>query len=160
MTRLLPARLGVLLAGCALFGGCRPGSAPAPPMPPPDSPAVSAQVLIRSASGREVGPEAVVTAETLREFAPAPEDVAAATQGFRALGFETGAFVGISFSITGPAERFEEAFGVRLRRSDRRGIRTADGSDELPLDGLPDDLAALVTAVTFVPPPDFGPGAP
>jgi hypothetical protein len=45
---------------------------------------------------------------------------------------------------------------MRLEERDG-GVRTADGRLELPLEALPADVAALLQAVTFTPPPDFGP---
>ena len=36
-------------------------------------------------------------------------------------------------------------------------VRTARGTLELSLEGLPDEAARRIQAVTFTPPPDFGP---
>jgi hypothetical protein len=57
-----------------------------------------------------------------------------------------GDMVGNSFSITAPESTFERVFGTR-----------GAGSLELPLHALPKTLTDHVEAVTFTPPPDFGP---
>jgi hypothetical protein len=109
-----------------------------------DDAPLSALVVLRPGPGRELGDRGPVTAETIGEYLPSPEAVAAAQAAFAALGFEASAAVGPSFSITALRSRFEQVFG------------TADGL-ELPLDRLPADVRPLVQAVTFTPPPDFGP---
>ena len=68
-------------------------------------------------------------------------------------GFTTGDWAGISFSVTGPRDLFEETFEVELGKDHRPGIDVL----ELPLTGLPDTLAGAVDSVAFSPPPDFGP---
>ena len=122
---------------------------------------VSAQVVLRSASGRRVGGEAAITAETIREFAPSQDTVARATEAFAAMGFKVGPMIGISFSITAPVDAFEKVLRTRLRLAERGGVEAVEedgsGSYELPLDSLPEQIADLVETVTFTPPPDFGP---
>jgi hypothetical protein len=67
---------------------------------------------------------------------------------FREAGFKLGPYVGISFSISGPTQLFERFFRTRL---------AALKSYELPLNSLPKEVASMIEAVTFTPPPDFGP---
>jgi hypothetical protein len=74
---------------------------------------------------------------------------------FRAAGFQTGPLVGISFSIAGPVERFEEFFQVRAVRQGPQPFPT----DELPLSSLDPALREHIDAVLFTKPPAFGPGA-
>lgn len=121
-----------------------------------DQEVISAQVVLRSASGRAPDGESTITAATLAEFAPAPEAVARAVEGFREKGFEVGSAVGNNFSITAPAGTFERVFGAPVHRTERGGLAGPDG-ETLRLDELPDSLSGLLAAVTFVPPPDFGP---
>jgi hypothetical protein len=89
--------------------------------------------------------------------------VNAARQAFAKLGFEVGPFFGNSFSITAPVGTFERVFGVRLQGSARTGIAAVDqaggASLELPVHRLPTEVARDIQAVTFTPPPDFGPTA-
>lgn len=101
---------------------------------------ISAQVVLRAK-----GP---ITAATLSANQPQKKAVEAARELFREAGFELGPYVGISFSISGSRSLFEEYFGTRL--DELRGY-------ELPLDSLPKEVAALMEAVTFTPPPAFGP---
>ncbi len=121
-----------------------------------DREVISAQVVLRSASGRAPDGASAITAATLAEFAPAPEAVARAVEGFRESGFQVGSAVGNSFSITAPAGTFRRVFGVPVHRTDRGGLAGPDG-ETLRLDDLPAALSGLLAAVTFVPPPDFGP---
>lgn len=74
-----------------------------------------------------------------------------AQKHFAEQGFEVGPFVGISFSIAAPPDRFRETFG---------GAEPPKGGGELPLDTLPDELRESVQAVATDEPPAFGPGNP
>jgi hypothetical protein len=122
---------------------------------------VSAQVVLRPASGKPPDGQAIITAETLKDFLPSPETVATVPAAFSALGFDVGPVVGNGFSLTAPVERFEEVFQVRLQRQGNGSIQALgeEGARhfELPLHALPRHLAEKLVAVTFTPPPDFGP---
>lgn len=131
-------------------------------MNPKKTQVLSAEVLLKSASGKRVTGKSVITAETLKDYAPSQETVTAARNGFANLGYQTGSMVGISFSITAPVSVFEHTFRVKLREGKKGGIEVVrSGSPiglELPIDSLPAALQSLVTSITFTPPPDFGPG--
>ncbi len=129
-------------------------------MPPKEN--LSAQVALRPASGKAFNPQTAITSENIADYLPAPETVEAARKGFAAAGFEVSNPVGMSFSITGPAGLFEKVFKVKLVADDRGGIKVTDGKGgdqtyELPVESLSNDLRQSVAAVTFSPPPDFGP---
>jgi hypothetical protein len=121
---------------------------------------LSAQVALKPASGRSIDGHTVITSENIREYLPSPETVRAAQRAFVDAGFDVASPVGTSFSITAPASTFEKVFKVRLE-SDARGsarVASTDKTDyELPLSGLAESLRKIVIAVTFSPPPDFGP---
>ena len=110
---------------------------------------VSAQVVLRAGSGRPLDGKAAITTDQLESFAPAPEAVVQVQRVFREAAFEVGPMVGNSFSIAAPASTFERVFKTRLTMPPR--------TLELPLRALPNNVARLVEAVTFTPPPDFGP---
>lgn len=122
---------------------------------------VSAQVLLRSASGRVLDGDVAITSANVGDYAPAPEDVLVAQRALRGAGFEVGAMIGISFSITAPAPHFEDVFGVPLRVGHDGGVRRQDidASDsselELPLRSLPPEVRAVVSAITFTPPAEL-----
>jgi hypothetical protein len=121
---------------------------------------ISAQVIVRSRSGKRVGPEVPITSANIAEYAPAPEVFAAAADAFRAAGFEVGPAVGISFSVTGPLSRFERYFDTRLHVDERGavarlGARPPPGGLELPLNALAPALARNIDAVVFTPPADL-----
>lgn len=124
---------------------------------------ISAQVVLRSRTEKVAGGSDVVTSDTVGDYEPAPETAARAAESFERLGFTVGPVVGSSFSISAPRKLFEDVFKTDIaaalrRRAKAKPTRRA-ASNELPLDRLPTQLAALVTAVTFTPPPDFGPGS-
>ena len=122
---------------------------------------VSAQVVLPSASGKATNGETIITSENIQDFAPSPETVARASEAFAAAGFDVGEMVGISFSISATVSTFEQVFQTRLRQNEQGGVEAVQeddsGSYELPLKSLPESLASLIVAVTFTPPPDFGP---
>jgi hypothetical protein len=110
-------------------------------------PLVSAQVLLTPASGR-LPADREITAANVAAFTPDPATAAATAAAFAAAGFEVGALVGASFAITARRSVFDRFFGTTAA-----GAR----SGEVPLAHLPHDLRRAVQAVTFPPPPDFGP---
>jgi hypothetical protein len=124
-------------------------------------PVLSAQVVLRSASGKPADGGAAITAATIGEYLPSPEVVAGAKQAFARRGFQVGEVVGNSFAITASGEAFEKLFHARFRRGERGEVTVQGRSEseryELPLGRLPEEIARFVVAVTFSPPPDFGP---
>lgn len=124
-------------------------------------PSVSAQVLLRSASGRTLDGDVAITSANVGDYAPAPEAVLLAQRALREAGFEVGAMIGISFSIAAPARHFEDVFGVPLRVGHDGGVHRQDvdvsgGSElELPLRPLPPEVRAVVSAITFTPPAEL-----
>jgi hypothetical protein len=117
-----------------------------------ESPTVSAQVLLRPASGRRIGGRDEITSENIRDYAPPADAVALARRTFEADGFEVGPLVGVSFSIAAPVSRFERVFKTPITVEGRSSL-------ELPLDALPEPLRRVIETVTFERPVDFGPGS-
>lgn len=115
----------------------------------PADPIVSAQVLLKPASGVRPA-DAEITARNIAALAPAGDDVDAVVAAFSKAGLEIGAVVGLGFSITGPRSTFDRVFGTQS---------AGESPGELPLDRLPARVRRGVSAVTFPPPPDFGPGS-
>ena len=106
-----------------------------------------------------------ITSEVVGSFMPSPAAVEAATSFFAKEGFDVGDAVAISFSITGPRSLFEKLFGQKLeiersRGGEPRSVRLDSGSLEFNLSVLPKSISQNLRAVTFTPPPDFGPGNP
>ena len=77
----------------------------------------------------------------------------------RDMGFEVSKCVGNSFAISGNVRLFESCFGTKLRESDGGGVQFAGDGDELAAERLAATLRDQIAAVTFMPPPDFGPGS-
>ncbi|MFL5980301.1 MAG: hypothetical protein ACJ74D_05425 [Gaiellaceae bacterium] len=113
---------------------------------------LSATVLLRPAGGGSAADYA--TAETADRLLPDPQAAEQAQAYFRDAGFDVTAAFGPTFSIVASRELFERTFATRLKGADREGVTTEEGAFELP---LPADLGEAVEAVTFTPPPDFGP---
>jgi hypothetical protein len=112
-------------------------------------PVVSAQVLLRPKGG-VLPRDADLTAANINAIRPAPEAVAAVTRTFAAAGFEIGVVVGLSFSITARRSAFDAYFGI---------ANAGAQPGEVPLDRVPAAARHAVAAITFPPPPDFGPGS-
>lgn len=120
---------------------------------------VSAQVMLPAASGAHPGSEIRITSENIQKWTPSPETVAHVSEKLRKMGFKVGKCVGNSFSITGPARLFESSFQTKLQEDPKAGLTFDGDSHELPKSKIPSALRGEIAAVTFTPPPDFGPGA-
>lgn len=119
--------------------------------------------MLLAPGGRSPGADTAVTAENVHEYTPDPERAEAARRAYAEAGFEVGEVVGNSFSITAPAGTFEKVFKVKTSRGETEGVKArartgGEAGYELSLDDLPAGLSRGVAAVTFTPPPDFGPG--
>ena len=130
-------------------------------MSPKKEKTISAQVILRPASGKSVTGQDAITSDNIRDFMPSPESFEAAAQSFAAAGFEVSAAGPTGFSITAPASTFEKVFNTNVREREGGGVEAVRKDEratfELPLRGLSRDLSRHVEAVTFTPPPDFGP---
>jgi hypothetical protein len=119
---------------------------------------VSAQVVLAAAGGARPGPRTHITTENIHEWIPSAETTARVSGELRDMGFEVGEPVGNNISIAGPVRLFEAVFGTKLRDADG-GVQFVNGY-ELAAEKIPRALRRQIVAVTFTPPPDFGPGAP
>jgi hypothetical protein len=125
----------------------------------PSDDVLSALVIVRAASGRQLATADAIDASNLAEHAASPTAVSALQQAYGARGFDVGPFVGISFAIAARRSQFEREFGVLLSVG-RDGAVTvrrqgrAPGS-ALPLDRLPASLREYIETVTFTPPAEF-----
>lgn len=116
---------------------------------------ISAQVSLKPKSGTMPKPESI-TSENLELFMPDATRASQTRAHFEILGFEVGALVGNSFSITAPRKTFEQCFHAKIEYKNQHA-NLKDGSLELPVIDLPDEVQATVQAVSFSAPPDFGP---
>jgi hypothetical protein len=122
---------------------------------------IAAEVLLRPASGAAITGNTIITSETIANYRPAPESGQLAAQFFRDQGFEVSPITGIGFTIRGTAARFSELFKTTLIGDTTIGIQAMSDasttSEALPLNALPSSVTDSISAVTFSPPPDFGP---
>jgi hypothetical protein len=120
-----------------------------------DDDVLSAEVVLHGPAGRRA---AAVSAADLAEHQPDPATAAGVRRWFQERGFAATDVHGISLTLTGPRRLFDDTFGTRLAGG---GARPGVDVVELPTPAdLPGHLAAAVDAVTFSPPPAFGPGSP
>jgi hypothetical protein len=121
---------------------------------------LSAQVIVRPAVPRQRG-AGPPTVDNVAEFLPAPDAAQAVQRELTKAGFVVGPLIGNSFSITGPSAAVERFFRVRVRSSAKRGIEAVGKRGTISLElgrgQLPPAVAKFVEAVTFTPPPAFGP---
>jgi hypothetical protein len=146
-------RCGTAAAGTPLVGREEP-------MTQKNQEIISAQVILRSASGKPLDPQTPITSSNIGEYTPSATTVAAARSAFTNAGFDVGNVVGNNMSITAPVTTFESFFKTHVRYEQGRGMVAASNglaSQELPVRHLPSEVLNLVEAVTFTPPPDFGP---
>ena len=122
---------------------------------------VTAQVLVRSKSGRQVSGEAEITSLNLAEYEPSVDDASNASDAFKAAGFKVGNLAGISFSVTAPVGTFETFFACQLRLGPDDAVQVVCQGQrpgyELPLTALAACLAKRIATVTFNPPGSFFP---
>lgn len=123
---------------------------------------LSAEVVLRSASGKVFNTQTPITSENVAEYQPSTETAAAAQRAFAKAGFEVGNPAGVSLSITAPKSTFEKIFKVKIVR-DKGGAINVTGSGgeefgyELPVNKLPQELKQYAVVATLIPPPAFGP---
>jgi hypothetical protein len=117
-----------------------------------EDPSLSAVVQLANAEEREAA------------GAPGLHDNQATAQSkshFTKAHFEVHAPFQTSYSIGAKRSHFEEYFGQKLIVEE--GLLTSvtleDGSRELTLDTVPDEVRPLIRSIFFTPPPDF-PGGP
>lgn len=80
---------------------------------------------------------------------------------FEKSGFEVHAPIGTTFSIAASKSFFEEFFGEGLVVDEERffaPVTTTEGGDQLPTDGLPEEIRDVVQAVFLPPPPELPEG--
>ncbi len=90
-----------------------------------------------------------------------PTPMAQVKRYFEKAKFDIHAPIGDTFSIAARRSLFEQFFGQRLVVDEERffaPVTTADGGDQLPVEGLPEDIRALVKSISLPPPPDIPEG--
>jgi len=119
---------------------------------------LSAQVIVKPASGRDSSSTEKITSENVDQIMPSAEDFQKAKNYFKKLGFEVDAGFANSFSITGDQRLFEKAFEEKLSPDENQAIKTSGANSELKIKHLSAEIKKIVETVTFSEPPDFGPG--
>lgn len=124
-------------------------------------PTLSALVVMRPASGGDVGGSERIASDNVAGYAPDPRGLRQAQAFFEAKGFEVFPPVALAFSIAASQPLFEETFGRKLRVEMSDGVALSVATDggelEMSLDLLPGAISRVVQTVTFEAPPEFGP---
>ena len=120
---------------------------------------ISAQVILRAVSGQLM--DAYLTARTLGKYLPPQEAARQAQRSFVQAGFQVGPLVANNFAISASAATFEQFFHTKLHRQEQGGwlceLPSGELQEELPMAALSEEVAQNLAAVTFMPPPVFGP---
>ncbi len=123
---------------------------------------LSAQVVVKPASGKRTLAPEEITAENVSEFMPSADDLEKAKNYFKESGFDVSSAFANSFSITGNTKLFEKIFNTKILTDEKNAVRSKREDDsessELPLRDLPKEVKKAIETVTFSEPPDFGPG--
>ncbi len=117
---------------------------------------ISVEVILKSKSGRSLAStDAAITAENVDQFTPAADTIVKATRRFQELGF-TVAESGVTLTVLGKPEQFEEVFRVKLTLEKNESIA---GTIVHPKGELvvPDSLKDVVEKAVFPEPPEFFP---
>jgi hypothetical protein len=153
--------VGLWVTGCGSLNGTNTPVSEEDRMASKGNQVVSAQVVLRSASGERLANATAITTDNIGEFMPSATTIAKARQAFIDAGFDVGNVVGNSFAITAPIATFEKVFKTQLQLHDQNNMQFVEvgksGGYELPLDTAPASITGLVEAITFTSPPDFGP---
>jgi len=114
---------------------------------------ISAEVILKSQSGRSLADTDVITAENIDEFMPTAETISEAKRHLQELGF-TVVQSGVTLTIMGKLERFKEVFKVEmtLEKDEQTGNVTVHSEGESV---IPDSLKNVVENVVFLGPPEL-----
>ncbi|MCW5966185.1 MAG: hypothetical protein KIT83_19260 [Bryobacterales bacterium] len=127
---------------------------------------VSALVILKPAGGasepgRQPGGFENTTTANIASRLPDASAAKSAVAHMKAAGFKCGPLVGTSFSVEGAASLFSKVFGGAIRENDRGYFHAEEGKEPsraLPLRNLPPAVRSVISTITFLEPPDFGPG--
>jgi len=114
---------------------------------------VSAEVILKSKSGRSLTQQGIaITSENIEEFRPKQETIKEATHNLEKLGFRVSQ-TGVTLTIVGEPAQFEKAFKVKLTtKKATAGIEVQTNNKEV---SIPASLSNTVEKVVFIPPPEF-----
>lgn len=127
---------------------------------------ISAIVILKPAmgaseTGRQPGGFENTTTANITARLPDASAAKGAVAHMKAAGFKCGPVVGTSFSIEGTASLFKKVFGGTIQENDRGYFYVDEGKEParaLPVRGLPPAVRSVISTITFLEPPDFGPG--
>lgn len=112
---------------------------------------ISAEVILKSQTGRSLTEGIPITSENIKDFQPSQETINEAVVIFRELGF-TVSPSNITITIVGTKTLFEKVFDTKLQ------INTTDKGISIPPTRdltIPDSLRHSVEKVIFIPPPEY-----
>jgi subtilase family serine protease len=119
-----------------------------------ESPTVSAEVILRSKTGRSITySRLAITSENVNDFSPSKRTVEEATRRLQRMGFSV-ISSGVTLSLSGKASLFEKVFNVKLRlgTDEATGVAIVNPEGELK---VPESLRHVVEKVVFPERPEF-----
>ena len=119
-------------------------------------PSVSAEVILKSKSGRSmIKNDIPITSKNIEEFRPSQQIIESATKYLERSGF-TVTLNGITLTIEGERSLYERIFKVRLAvdKSGATGRTNVRSDKELT---IPPELSDIAEGVVFVPQPEYFP---
>ena len=112
---------------------------------------ISAEVILKSKTGRSLTEDIPITSENIKDFQPSQETINEAVEIFKELGF-TVSPSNITITIVGTKALFEQVFNTKLQ------INTTDKGISVPPAReltILDSLRHIVEKVIFIPPPEY-----
>lgn len=118
----------------------------------PDNEIISAEVILKSISGRSLTDDVPITSKNIKEFQPSQETINETSQIISKFGFRVMPS-NITITIVGSKSLFEEVFDTNLEiDATTKEVYVKKSDRDLT---IPSSLRNLVEKVVFIPPPEY-----
>ena len=118
----------------------------------PENEIISAEVILKSISGRSLTDDVPITSKNIKEFQPSQETINETSQIISKFGFRVMPS-NITITIVGSKSLFEEVFDTNLEiDATTKEVYVKKSDRDLT---IPSSLRNLVEKVVFIPPPEY-----
>lgn len=118
----------------------------------PENEIISAEVILKSISGRSLTDDVPITSKNIKEFQPSQETINETSQIISKFGFRVMPS-NITITIVGSKSLFEEVFDTKLEiDATTKEVYVKKSDRDLT---IPSSLRNLVEKVVFIPPPEY-----
>jgi hypothetical protein len=125
---------------------------------PQASPSISAEVILKSESGRSMTSSQIpITSENVEEFRPSERVIKDATSHLKELGFAVSSN-GLTLTLVGEKSLFEKVFKVKLTLKKNEQTRKTEIRSDKQSDkqlSIPARLSHIVENIVFTPQPEL-----